>query len=77
MTREEYDERVAMIDEARELVAQAVDLTKEAIRDTQIESNVKAYLLAGLEVTIEAGGWLSRDQNFTDVAEVLLEEVEE
>lgn len=58
MTTYTLEDRIAMLEDAQEKIAEAVDLLKAA---TSGDEGLRRTMIAGLEILIEAGGWMSRD----------------
>lgn len=72
------DERIDMVQQAQELLHEAIELVERAVAGTGAERYTDAYLLAQLKIRAGSGhGYLTNDQTLDDVIESLKEEDEE
>lgn len=72
------DERIDMVQQAQELLHEAIELVERAVAGTGAERYTDAYLLAQLKIRAGSGhGYLTNDQTLDDVIESLQEDEEE
>jgi hypothetical protein len=62
----ETSERISMLEDAQEKIAEAIDLLKAATRGDEY---IRRTMIAHLEILIEAGGWLSSDKTIPQLIE--------
>lgn len=75
LSKEEIQERVDLLVEARELIEEAVSKIQEAVADTPEESRADAYIIPSLEMCCyEKTGWLGKQpSNIEEMIEALQE----
>lgn len=71
------NERIALLEEAQELMQEAVEKVEQAIRGTGIERRAEAYTLARMKIIANPNhGYLTADEGIHDLIEDLRQEGE-
>lgn len=74
----ETEERVALLQEAQELMQEAVEKVEQALRGTGLLARAQAYTLARMKIIADPNhGYLTRDEGIHDLIEDLKQEGEE
>ena len=72
MTQIEINDRTMQLEEAQELLGQAIELFESAVKGTNQEANANAYTIAQLKIAKdEYHGFLTNDQNIGTYIEAL------
>jgi hypothetical protein len=70
-------ERIDMACDAEQLIAEAIENLKGAVRGLPCENRHRAYLICQLEAAIDAGDWASADSTVGDVIDNIESEAED
>lgn len=73
MAKLSLDEKITLLEEAQEHIVEAVAALSEATRGDEY---IRRTMIAGLEILIETGGWLSRDMTIPQLIKNLREDAE-
>lgn len=74
----ETDERVALLEEAQELMQEAVEKVEQALQGTGLLRRAEAYTLARMKIIADPNhGYLTHDEGIHDLIEDLKQEDEE
>lgn len=70
---QERRERADLVREAQDQLFQAIEKVEDAVRGTEIEGNIDAYVIAHLKILASGDhGYVSRDTSLDDVVRMLL-----
>jgi hypothetical protein len=71
--RQDRQERADLVREVQDQLFQAIEKVEDAVRGTEIEDNIDAYVIAHLKILASGDhGYVSRDTSLDDVVRMLL-----
>ena len=78
LTKKELEDRIEMLEQAQELMSEAITLVKDAISGTRYERNSEAYWVAHAKILLGSGhGYTSNDKNIDTMVQELKDDIEE